>query len=259
MPKSPFRPFTLIELLVVVAIIAILAALLLPSLAYARAVANRATCVNNLRQIGIEAMLYADDWNGVLIHNGDCSWDGYKDMSSGNWLAKISFHKHHGVSASEKKRVEDNPMMICPQKRAGVMPHTPNAGNDYDYSLNTFLGGDNSQGPAQFVVPHVRHLTAQKFWFADCRVYESGGWPGTYYSNGMISATDFPSTSLPWMWQGIANTTYEPFFGKGHPSGNTAVFIFGDLHVEPIRFNDFANMDAAYRKRDFAGFYDIRE
>ena len=45
--------FTLIELLVVISIIAVLIALLLPAVQAAREAARRATCVNNLKQIGI--------------------------------------------------------------------------------------------------------------------------------------------------------------------------------------------------------------
>jgi prepilin-type N-terminal cleavage/methylation domain-containing protein/prepilin-type processing-associated H-X9-DG protein len=58
------RAFTLIELLVVIAIIAILAAILFPVFARARENARRASCMSNMKQIGLGTMQYVQDYDG---------------------------------------------------------------------------------------------------------------------------------------------------------------------------------------------------
>jgi prepilin-type N-terminal cleavage/methylation domain-containing protein len=59
--------FTLLELLIVITILGILASLLLPALSRAKSNMQRATCLNNLGQIGKGVEMYADDFDQVLF------------------------------------------------------------------------------------------------------------------------------------------------------------------------------------------------
>ena len=65
--------FTLIELLVVIAVIAVLMGILMPALSRAREQGKAVTCLNNLRQIGMAAQLYAQD-NKYKVPRRGSSW-----------------------------------------------------------------------------------------------------------------------------------------------------------------------------------------
>ena len=108
--------FTLIELLVVIAIIGILAAILLPALARAREAARRASCANNLKQMGLVFKMYANEWDGMFppIKRLDCDGDG------GNLRGVVSLHPHPDGYAIYPEYLTDVTVLACPSDSDGV-------------------------------------------------------------------------------------------------------------------------------------------
>src|ERR1035438_3239462 len=110
--------FTLLELLVVIAIIAILAALRMPALARTKANAQGISCLSNMRQLQLGALLYTYNNNDYLPANVSLG-SGFN--GSANWVAGIYGSNN---SIPEPNDCAINPFFLGVQGQTGTFNGT---------------------------------------------------------------------------------------------------------------------------------------
>ena len=117
--------FTLIELLVVIAIIAILAAMLLPALAKAKQKGQSTVCLNDLKQVGLAMLMFADE-------NEDMVPRGTAGNSRRWWLEFMPFVPEGGT----ERDYRNIRIFMCPSYP--IPKNTPNKKQVVTYVVNAW-------------------------------------------------------------------------------------------------------------------------
>ena len=209
--------FTLIELLVVAGIIAVLAGLLLPVFSKAKAKANRAGCINNLRQINLGTLMYAHD-----------SADTFPLLPTPNpypnseaFFFKELMKSYVGLNGPPK---QGDQLFTCPSEYASPSDGRPSSAYivDYnDYYFNVWMPGKKTSS--------VKHPTLTAL------VTESSACVG--YSWHRPQSNYVPVNNPP---------NVEPYL---HYAYNNAMneMSFVDGHINYIKiYNDGMSMSCEY-------------
>jgi len=189
------RGFTLIELLVVIAIIAILAAILFPVFARAREKARQTSCLSNVKQLDLAAMMYAQDYDELL----PC-----------DYYACNSSTTHARLVGQILPYMKNQQILYCPSaSKMGIADIVPNAANmaagnisyyyfSYDQVPSTVVAANPPNDPNSIFI-------AKSFLSKFAGVTPAN----TPRVLGLASDTGYSSSEI-WLWS-------DPYYGSTFP------------------------------------------
>jgi prepilin-type N-terminal cleavage/methylation domain-containing protein/prepilin-type processing-associated H-X9-DG protein len=207
--------FTLIELLVVIAIIAILAALLLPSLSAAKQRAYTVECMNNLRQLSIGWLTYANDHNDFIPPNNWNSVAGGSSQSTADsWVTGNALDTNMNTII-EGVQYPYNPNVQSYHCPADVTLNSAKTGLRWrSYSMDNYVGGYVQTEPDGYYVIRLTQMVLP----APSGVFVFADENQDCIDDGLLTMRYAPDS----LWVNWPASRHQ----------NGAVFSFGDCHVE---------------------------
>jgi len=170
--------FTLIELLVVIAIVGILSSILLPGLAQAKDKAKAIVCLNNLKQWGAAAHLFAADNQDLLPRDGSV---GTKSTNNA-WY--IDLPRALGVPTYVELPWLTNSENM-PERSIWICPANTNRGtglNLFHYALNPGVNKTGSNSLGQVKISSIPNPNAV-VWMFDTKNNTPTGSAGAVHTN----------------------------------------------------------------------------
>jgi len=176
--------FTLVELLVVIAIIAILMAILMPALNRAKEQGKRAVCLNNLRQLTLAWIVYADENDDKLVRGDVREHDGLHPD-------EIPWVEQDWASGTQRKSV---PEQIIAVKAGALFPYTKNVdlyrcpvaypGEIRTYSAVDAMNCDDLDGGVMIKKRmQIKNASERVVFVDDSGATPMGGWSVHYSYN----------------------------------------------------------------------------
>lgn len=225
------RGFTLIELLVVIAIIAILAAILFPVFSQARESARKATCMSNLKQVGMAIRMYAQDWDGRFprygFHPNCCrTWPGAFVYQTGPVPGYGGFPRVLTMYEALSPYVKSYEVFICPSDRVQTFDNTGTLDEGLSRYADAATRGDR--------VPQGSYCTPTELianvYTAEAPSFDAEGPFDTWLWGRHLYAGSPANYPIVWDW--------EPYWHRAGTSGGMMggiyqgrVFLFADGHV----------------------------